>query len=33
MAQNRIGTSCFVSQYLVCKTDIVVPYLQGVKEM
>lgn len=33
MAQNRIGASYFVSRYLVCKIDIVLPYPQGVKEI
>lgn len=33
MAQNRIRASCFVAQYIVCKTDVVLRYLQGIKEI
>lgn len=33
VAQNRIRARCFVSRYLVCKTDIVLPYPQEVKEI
>ena len=32
-AQSRMVASCFVSRYPVCKTDIVLPYPQGVKDI